>query len=192
MRLTPLALVALLALAGCGGDEPDEAADTPPVPAPQRPAADTTVGDTVALDSLAEAADTAGPTGGEARPGQGDQPAPDEPATGADRATSTGQRAAGGRLYTVQVAAFTDPASATEWAGRLRRQGLPVWTSMAETGGRTFYRVRVGAVPTFSEARRLGSMVAARYEWPVWVAPVGPADQVPDDAVEATRRVLQP
>jgi hypothetical protein len=76
------------------------------------------------------------------------------------------------------------------WTGRLKSQGLPVWTSMAELGGQTFYRVRVGAVPTVSEARRLGTMLSQRYEWPVWVAPLSAADRIPENAVADTRRML--
>jgi cell division septation protein DedD len=184
MRLIPFALVALLALSGCGGDEPEQTPERS-TPAPRRPAADTTLGDTIAPDTAAVDTTVAG---GEASgsPGAGAEEAAGAGAAG-ETPSSTGRQ----RLYTVQIAAFTEPTSATDWAGRLRRQGLPAWTSMAELGGRTFYRVRVGAVRELDQARALGSMVSNRYEWPVWVAPITPADQVPDDAVEATRRVLQ-
>jgi septal ring-binding cell division protein DamX len=175
MRPITLALFAAVAVAGCGGDEPaSQDAATTPRPAPEQPPADPAV-------------DTGVPTPRADAPG----------AATADSGTPGGPvgapagSVASTPLYTVQVAAFTESTSAIEWARRLRAQELPVWTSMVELGGRTFYRVRVGAVPTVSEARRLGSMITQRYEWPVWVAPVTPADRVPDDAPERTRRLLQ-
>lgn len=96
-----------------------------------------------------------------------------------------------GRLYTVQVAAFLSPDSARKWSGRLASQGLPVWTTIHEVQGRMFHRVRVGAVPTVGEARQLGEILKQRYEWPTWVAPVTPAEPVPDGAVEATQDLIR-
>lgn len=193
MRLTALALTAVLA-AGCGGDDSDEIPQTTPQPAPRQPV-DTTLGDTVAGmegDTAApgrtqsdETRDPAGEPSGQPGAGEADAGQPDA------ANTTAGRVAAGERLYTVQVAAFTEATSASEWTGRLQRQGLPVWTSVAELGGQTFYRVRVGAVPTVSEARALGSMLSQRYEWPVWVAPLTPSDRIPQGAVEDTRGVLQ-
>lgn len=177
MRLIALALVATLALTGCGGDDPEPQQEQTftPRPATQRPAADTVRRDTAVRDTSGLAA------------------GPDTDRTGPERPRADGgvTAPAGQRLYTIQVAAFTDAGSATEWSGRLQRQGLPTWTSVFEQEGRTFYRVRVGAVPTVAEARRLGSMLSQRYEWPVWVAPLTPADRIPDDAVANTRRVLE-
>lgn len=93
-------------------------------------------------------------------------------------------------LYTVQVAAFTNPVTAREWADRLRADDLPVWTSMAEIGGRTFHRLRLGALPSVTGTRRLAELISDRYHWPVWVAPVTPSDRVPVNAVEQTRALL--
>lgn len=174
MRLITIALLGLLVM-GCGGDDTD---DLPPFQtqpqartATEGAAAETTADDTTAEDTTAEdavrgAADRNG--AGEAA----DAPAGDE------------------RLYTVQVAAFTDPSTAEDLEERLRDDGMPVWTSVAEQGGRTFYRLRVGVVPTVSDARRLGSIVTERYHWPVWVTPLTPADRLPANAIEGTRRVL--
>ena len=181
MRLTFLALAAAVTLAGCGGDEPDQPEAMTPRPAPEGPPADTTVGDTVAVPDSAMAR-----SGAEADRDPTDAPGA-APAAGETGAAASPRQ----RLYTVQVAAFTESATAVEWARRLRSQDLPVWTSMEELGGRTFYRLRVGASPSVSEARRLASMLSARYEWPVWVAPVTPADRVPEGAVERTRRMVQ-
>ena len=205
MRLsaTALALAALVTLTACDrGDEP-EAASTPR-PTPQRPAAaDTTLGDTMggppqsaaAARRQAEAQRAAQQAAADQAGGQqaGGQPAGSQPAGQASGRTG-GQAApaapTGQRLYTVQVAAFTSPDSARKWTGRLNSLELPVWTSMAELGGTTYYRVRVGAVSSVSDARRLGTLLSERFTWPVWVAPITPADRMPDDAVSSTRRVL--
>lgn len=195
MRVAPLALAALLALTGCGGDEPEEQPSQFTPPAAQ-------TRDTTFEDTLSEAAATTAPDdsltpGATGRGEMTGEPGESAPSAGAAEGGSgaaesgSGAAAAGERLYTIQVAAFLEPATAEEWAGRLRSQGLPVWTSITEYQGRTFHRLRVGVVGAFSDARRLGAMVAERYEWPVWVAPVTPADPVPDDAVAATQRVLE-
>lgn len=179
MRPTALALLALLT-ASCGGDEPDE----PQPPASAQPqAADTALDDTMAgADTLVAA------EGGADTTVNGVEAAP---ATGVERDGTRTSATPDQRLYTVQVAAFTEPSSASEWEDRLERQGLPVWTSVAELRGRTFYRLRVGAAPNVAEARRLGEMITSRYEWPVWIAPVEPAERIPEDAVRATRQVIQ-
>lgn len=165
MRPTTFALLALL-LAGCGGDDSE---------APETFQTD------IRRSAEATADDTA-----DAPP-----PAPaDRDGAAGERADTRAAPSGDERLYTVQVAAFTEPSSAEELEQRLRSEGLPVWTSVTEHGGRTYYRLRVGVVPTVSDARRLGSMITQRYEWPVWVAPLTPADRLPAGAVEATRRLL--
>lgn len=187
MRPTTFALLALL-LAGCGGDDSeapetfqtdirrsaeataDDTADAPP-PAPDRDGAAREAGSRAASPD---------PTASESSGSSS------EPERADTRAAPSGDE----RLYTVQIAAFTEPSSAEELEQRLRSEGLPVWTSVTEHGGRTYYRLRVGVVPTVSDARRLGSMITQRYEWPVWVAPLTPADRLPAGAVEATRRLL--
>lgn len=169
MRLpTAIILTALIALTGCGDDPQPE----PPPPGADRPMVDPPA-DTAAPD------DDVPLVPGPARPGQ---PEADE--------VSPDAEAAGEARYTVQVAAFTSRASADLWTERLSRQGLPVWSSISELGGQTFYRVRVGAVPTVAEARQLGDLLTERYEWPVWVAPLSPADRVPTGAVANTRQVI--
>lgn len=199
MRLSRFALVvATLTLAACGGDEPEET-EIPRPASTMRPRVDTMVGDTTARAPGQPGAQTARPgqqggQTGQAAPGGGESGQPGRQAgqpSGAAGQPSGGATApASGRLYTIQVAAFTSADSARKWTGRLNSLDLPVWTSMAELGGTTYYRVRVGAVPTVAEARRLGSMLSQRFEWPVWVAPVTPSDRMPEGAVESTRRVL--
>ncbi len=94
-------------------------------------------------------------------------------------------------LYSVQVGAFTDAGTATKWAGRLRSQGMPVWTSTAEVEGQTFHRLRFGALPSFTDTRRLAHLVSTKYEWPVWIAPLTSADRLPANAIQNTRSVLE-
>lgn len=199
MRLrTALAVSALLVVAGCGGDDPEPAPATRPQPQAQQPRVDTTLGDTATVARPQGQVSRPGAPGTTA-PGQPGQPGQQaqrpggqagQPGQPSGAAPSTGA-ASGQRLYTVQVAAFASPDSARKWTGRLNSLNLPVWTSMQELGGQTYYRVRVGAVPTVAEARRLGGILSSRFEWPVWVAPVTPADQLPQDAVNRTRSVLE-
>jgi cell division septation protein DedD len=125
--------------------------------------------------ALALATVTACGRGEEARPAAQQRPAPVRPA---------------GKLYTVQIAAFVNADSARTWAGRLSSQGLPVWTTAFQLHGRTFHRVRIGAVLSVAEARKLGEMLEKRYSWSFWIAPITEADSVPDGAVQATRRIL--
>lgn len=197
MRLTTIALLSLL-IAGCGGDDAD---DLPPFQSqPQaRTAAERAASDTTTADALRGEPGRNGGTGepgAGARSGNEDGASAGESRAGAPRSGQAGADQAADapsgdeRLYTVQVAAFTERAAAEELEEQLRREGLPVWTSVTEQAGQTFYRLRVGVVPTISDARRLGRILTERYEWPVWVAPLTPADRLPADAVEDTRRVL--
>ena len=216
MRLsTPsIVLLSALALAGCGDDEPEQAT-IPRPPATQRARPDTTASDSARQAARAglerngqQAAGQTGQPGGETGQSGQAQGVPGAPGGDAggqagrtDQAGQAGQAGAagragseagspGGRLYTVQVAAFTSPDSAQKWTRRLGSLDLPVWMSMTELGGATYYRVRVGAVASVTDARRLGAVISRRFEWPVWVAPVTPSDRMPDDAVADTRRLL--
>ncbi|MFW5947010.1 MAG: SPOR domain-containing protein [Gemmatimonadota bacterium] len=179
--LTVLTLAALVPIAGCGDDEPPPDAGTP-------------------AGQPAEQAAPAGADTGQADatpPGAGPAAAPDSPAAatdspaGAAGAAGAATTAAGEpSLYTVQVAAFADAETAREWAERLGARDLPVWTSTAEVRGRTFHRLRVGALPALTDARRLGRLVTERYAWPVWVAPLTATDDLPV-TVEDTRELLE-
>ena len=162
MRLVTI-LTLVMVLAACG-DEPEPAPRQTPPPA-QQP-----------TPEPEPSPDEAAPARGQER-----EPEPEPPAQSPEAAS----------LYTVQVAAFTRASTAQEWADRLRADDLPVWTSMAEVGGRTFYRVRVGAHPSLADARRFGRMIRDRYHWPVWVAPLAPTDRLPVNTVQNTRELLR-
>ncbi|MGK7312044.1 MAG: SPOR domain-containing protein [Candidatus Longimicrobiales bacterium M2_2A_002] len=159
--LTALTLTALLA--GCGGDEPEPAPTQQPEESAQPPAAV-----------------PAAP-----------RPEPDTAAEPESEAPEPGSRVGDRRIYTVQVAAFVNAVTAREWTERLQDQEIPVWTSTARVDGRMFHRLRLGALPELSEARRLADMIRARYHWPVWVAPLTPSDRLPLNAVQRTREAAR-
>lgn len=176
MRLsTALVIAIVLPLVACGDDPAPE--PPPPPSVPEAPAAPDAPADT--LDVPVDTMEPAIPPG-PSRPGHPD----------AGEVLPDAGAAEGEGLFTIQVAAFTDPASAELWTDRLSGHGLPVWISIAERSGQTFHRVRIGAAPTVGEARRLGEMLSERYQWPVWVAPVTPVDRPPQGAVETTRRLI--
>lgn len=189
-RTTALTLVAALTIAGCGEDD----AEPPPDPGeseearPTRdPTVDRTLGDTVpveagpAVDAPAAAPEraSAGATGAA------------ETASGSQEGGDAGSSGATGRMYTVQIASFTDAATARDWAARLRGEDLPVWVSEVRIGERTYHRVRVGAAPTIESARRVGALLHSRYDWPVWIAPLTAEDRIPANAVRDTRRIIE-
>lgn len=95
-----------------------------------------------------------------------------------------------GRLFTVQVAAFQHPDTAAALSDRLAGRGLPVWVTESTQGGRTYYRVRVGAAPRLGEIRRLGERIQTELRLPVWIAPVEPTTRIPTDLVRRTREHL--
>lgn len=99
--------------------------------------------------------------------------------------------AAGNALYTVQIGAFVEDATASLWAERLRRRDVPVWVAHVTIKGQTYSRVRVGALTRLREARALAETLKSDYGWPVWVAPVTADDRVPRDAVAATLAFLR-
>lgn len=168
MRL-PVVLVLIAALAaGCGDDEPEPAQQTPPTQQPQPRPTPPSEAEAVSGEAAEQQATEREP---EAQP---------QPAAAGDQT-----------LYTVQVAAFLDAATAREWAGRLRSQDLPAWVTQATVDGRSFHRLRIGAVPELDDARRLGRILRDRFHWPVWVAPLTSADRLPVNAVPNTREILR-
>jgi cell division septation protein DedD len=164
MRIRALTFLAAMALAGCGDDSqaaPNAAADGPP-------------DGPLAANSTEVDAVTSGPV---------PEMTPDSTALAAGEGD--------GRLYTVQVAAFLDKASAREWEARLTGQGVPAWVATARIHGRTFHRLRVGVAPTLDAASRVGALLRRRYGWPVWVVPLTAADRLPPDVIRATRPLIQ-
>lgn len=103
------------------------------------------------------------------------------------RAPMARNEAFDGPLFTVQVGAFVEEATAVRWAQRLRARSLPVWVTPAVVRGQRVSRVRIGALPSASEADGLARMLKARYGWPVWVDRVADNSAIPADAVDATR-----
>ena len=95
-----------------------------------------------------------------------------------------------GRVFTVQVGAFLNADSAIVQRERLASQGLSTWTEDETVGGQMFRRVRVGAVRTGAEGRRLAEILTERYALPIWVALVTAVDRIPPGALEATGDVL--
>jgi cell division septation protein DedD len=90
----------------------------------------------------------------------------------------------------VQVGSFVEVATAQRWVERLKRRNLPVWVTAVEIKGQTVNRVRVGALPTESEADGLARALKREYGWPVWVDRVAGGETLPASAVRATRAFL--
>ena len=93
-------------------------------------------------------------------------------------------------LYTVQVGSFHSGDAAQRLAQRLTRRDIPLWLAEAKVGSENFNRVRVGALPGLSEARRLGDKLASEFGVPIWVAPVDAHDRVPAGTITSTRAFL--
>lgn len=95
-----------------------------------------------------------------------------------------------GAIYTVQVGAFIEEATARRWEERLRNRSLPVWATSAEIRGQRVTRVRVGALPSQEEADALARMLQEE-GWPVWVDRVAEGERIPAGAVAATRSFIR-
>ncbi|MFW6079424.1 MAG: SPOR domain-containing protein [Gemmatimonadota bacterium] len=118
----------------------------------------------------------------------------DEETETADRSdpTSVTTDGADRAFFTVQVAAFEDPASARRLAERMRRNDLPAWITEVRHAGRIYHRVRVGAVPSEPEARQLGERLRTTFSTPVWVVPFEQSSaEVSDTVVRATRTFIR-
>lgn len=187
-RLTRRALAAAtLILAACGGGDAGEDEGAGAAPPAARPAPAPV--DTLPVDTATAPIDSVdGRTAG----------APDVGRTGAAGSTESGAAparagSAGPARYTVQVGAFVREGAAEALAGRLRDQGVPVWRSDATVAGRSFHRVRVGAVTTAAEARALRDRLARSYRLPAWLAPLTPSERadLPAAAVAATRSYIR-
>jgi cell division septation protein DedD len=95
-----------------------------------------------------------------------------------------------GRLYTAQVGAFADAATARAWAGRLEARGLPVWLSEATLGGQRLIRLRVGAVDSPEDAQLLATRLQRDFGYEAWIDGVVAGETLPADAIVATLRYL--
>lgn len=180
IRLPGVLLALALALTACGaGDDldqpPDTARSTIDAGAPPSPAAPGEPGGAAADPGAGEPAAAGSDP---AMPGSTDA----EPA---DEITSPPAR-----LYTIQVGAFLTEASARSVAEQLERAGMPTWTVSVTVRGRTFHRVRVGASPSYTEARALGERIRREHRRPVWVAPVEDPAALPQNAVARTHALV--
>jgi cell division septation protein DedD len=108
------------------------------------------------------------------------------PATPAISATAA-EMAAAPRLYTVQVAAYMNAASAQALRTRLERQNVPVWTTTARIGGQDFTRVRVGVATSTADARALATKLRNEFKWPVWITTVADRNSLPAEVLAASR-----
>jgi cell division septation protein DedD len=129
------------------------------------------------------------PTGPAQRADAAPAPAPAPtaaPAAPAPAPTLGGQ----GRLYTAQVGAFADEATARAWAGRLEARGLPVWLSEATLGGQRLIRLRVGAVDSPEDAELLATRLQRDFGYEAWIDGVASGETLPADAIVATLRYL--
>lgn len=171
--------VALAVLAGCGeGDGGAPAVREEP----RGPAAE---------EELPEAG---GPAARERDIGErpGEAPGVEAPRRAAERERApAAAEAPAGRLYTVQVGSFVTAEYARTLRRRLEEADLPVWTTSARVGGRAFERVRVGALPDLTEARRLQDALAEQFGDDVWVAPIESEPELPPGVVDDTRRILR-
>jgi cell division septation protein DedD len=121
-----------------------------------------------------------------AAPAPAGAPAPAQAPAPAPAPTLGGQ----GRLYTAQVGAFADAATARTWAGRLEERGLPVWFSEATLGGQRLIRLRVGAVDSPEDAQLLATRLQRDFGYEAWIDGVAAGETLPADAIVATLRYL--
>lgn len=98
--------------------------------------------------------------------------------------------AAGATAFTAQIESFLDRSTARRWADRAEAQGLPAWYLDVELAGTPASRLRVGAVATEAEARRLAVAVEQEFGWTVVVQRISGNDAVPAGALDRTRDFL--
>ena len=109
--------------------------------------------------------ETEPPTETPAETPQPETPAPTPPAAGSI------DRAQGG--YTLVAASFPDRTVAEAEANRFRQrindQSIPVDVLQGESGGRVWYRVAIGQVPTLEEANTLLGQLSANLPDRTWI-----------------------
>jgi cell division septation protein DedD len=173
-------LVVLVAVSACNRDKPADA--------PQQQAAAPTppLRDTTPPSATKTPASSAAGTGAPASSPTGTK-APAQPASVGRAGGASSELASARRVFTVQVAAYLNAATAQSQRARLERAGVPVWTATATVGGQDFTRVRVGATTTLEEARALADKLRTTYHWPVWITTVENRTALPADALSATR-----
>lgn len=183
MKIRDAVVVGLaLVLVGACDDDGDEVPIRETAPAMEEPGAlprDTAP--PTAEEIAAEAEEDAG------EPDEANEDPEREP--GSERGT-VAARALGDAVYTVQIGAFSRDAAASDLVARLEAAGLPVWESEARIEGRAYRRVRVGAVTSRADARRLAEGLAERHGVSTWIVQVDPDARLPAGILERTRRAL--
>lgn len=74
-----------------------------------------------------------------------------------------------GGAYTVQVASCESPDYATYLVNKYTERGYQPYVTVAEVGGQTFYRVRIGAFDTQAEAKSLQAELLDRFSVTTWI-----------------------
>jgi cell division septation protein DedD len=167
------AFAALTLLAACGRDKEPEAvpvqqpADTAPAPAAPSQGAAPAAGSATGAKAPS--------TGSASRPGAGAESA------------AAAELARAPQVYTVQVAALTNPTQARWWVAELQRQGVPAYFTTTMVNGEEVSRLRIGATLTPGEARSVAQRIQSRYSWPVWITTVPDRSVLPPNALPATR-----
>ena len=101
-------------------------------------------------------------------------PAPAAETTAAAVPTEQAQvRIRGGKGFSVQVGAFSDPGKAETLVRKLRAENLPVYRIPSADSGDDRWRVRVGPVPSRVEADRLAARLKSEFALPTWVLTEG-------------------
>ena len=114
---------------------------------------------------------------------------PDTAAAPAPAAAETAEAPAEA-AYTVQVGTYLTPATARRWGERMTQRGIPVWYLDRTLGGSDVSRVRAGAAATEAELQPLLEIIEDEFGWDASIEAIGPADEVPPDAVTRTRELL--
>jgi septal ring-binding cell division protein DamX len=97
-----------------------------------------------------------------AAPAKATAPAKPAAPAKADAATQIKKLSGKGR-YSVQTAAVSDRAAASETAALLKRNGFDAIFAMASIKGKTWYRIRVGSFPSKQAAAQAAGIFHAAY-----------------------------
>jgi cell division septation protein DedD len=74
-----------------------------------------------------------------------------------------------GEGYTVQVASCEDAAYARHLVNLYRERGFEPYVTQYTLDGQLYYRVRVGNVPTYAQARAIKQELESKYSVSAWI-----------------------